>query len=47
MTASKPSDHAVYGDIDHAWLRLITCGGLDNVSEKYEANLVVFADLIR
>lgn len=37
---------AVYGDIDHAGLRLITCGGLDAVSEKYEANLVVFADLI-
>jgi sortase (surface protein transpeptidase) len=37
---------AVYGDIDHAGLRLITCGGLDYVSEKYEANLVVFADLI-
>lgn len=38
---------AVYGDIDHPGLRLITCGGLDNVSAKYEANLVVFADLTR
>jgi sortase (surface protein transpeptidase) len=37
---------AVYGDIDHAGLRVITCGGLDYVSAKYEANLVVFADLI-
>ncbi|TDW81570.1 sortase family protein [Kribbella pratensis] len=37
---------AVYGDIDHAGLRLITCGGLDAVKKKYEANLVVFADLI-
>ncbi|MEV4262427.1 class F sortase [Kribbella sp. NPDC049584] len=36
---------AVYGDIDHPGLRLITCGGLDNVSARYEANLVVFADL--
>ncbi|WP_185448599.1 class F sortase [Kribbella qitaiheensis] len=36
---------AVYGDLDHAGLRLITCGGLDYVSGKYEANLVVFADL--
>ena len=36
---------AVYGDIDHPGLRLITCGGLDTVSAKYEANLVVFADL--
>lgn len=43
--ASFPSA-AVYGDIDHPGLRLITCGGLDYVSEKYEANLVVFADLI-
>ncbi|WP_112247308.1 class F sortase [Kribbella monticola] len=37
---------AVYGDLDHAGLRLITCGGLDRTSGKYEANLVVFADLI-
>jgi LPXTG-site transpeptidase (sortase) family protein len=37
---------AVYGDLDHAGLRLITCGGLDYVSGKYEANVVVFADLI-
>jgi LPXTG-site transpeptidase (sortase) family protein len=36
---------AVYGDIDSAGLRLITCGGLDYVSRKYEANLVVFATL--
>jgi sortase (surface protein transpeptidase) len=44
--ATFPSG-AVYGDIDHAGLRLITCGGLDNMSDKYEANLVVFADLSR
>ncbi|WP_134124311.1 class F sortase [Kribbella kalugense] len=37
---------AVYGDINHAGLRLITCGGLDYESAKYEANLVVFADRI-
>ena len=37
---------AVYGDLDHAGLRLITCGGLDFVSGKFEANLVVFADLM-
>ncbi|MEV5968121.1 class F sortase [Kribbella sp. NPDC051952] len=36
---------AVYGDVNHPVLRLITCGGLDTVSRKYEANLVVFADL--
>jgi sortase (surface protein transpeptidase) len=35
---------AVYGDLDHAGLRLITCGGLSN--GKFEANLVVFADLV-
>ncbi|WP_328522972.1 class F sortase [Kribbella sp. NBC_00359] len=38
---------AVYGDIDHPGLRLITCGGLDTVSAKYEANLVDFAGLIK
>lgn len=37
---------AVYGDLGHPGLRLITCGGLDRVSEKYEANVVVFADLV-
>ncbi len=37
---------AVYGDLDHAGLRLITWSGLDYMSGKYEANLVVFADLI-
>ncbi|WP_202797125.1 class F sortase [Kribbella flavida] len=37
---------AVYGDIRHAGLRLITCGGYDPASREYEANLVAFADLI-
>ncbi|MEU4607819.1 class F sortase [Kribbella sp. NPDC023972] len=37
---------AVYGDLDHAGLRLITCGGLDQDAEKYRANVVVFADLV-
>lgn len=37
---------AVYDDIASAGLRLITCGGLDYVSRKFEANLVVFATLI-
>ncbi|HEY0472289.1 MAG TPA: class F sortase [Kribbella sp.] len=41
--SSFPSG-AVYGDLDHAGLRLITCGGLDN--GRFEANLVVFADLM-
>ncbi|MBW3658031.1 MAG: class F sortase [Actinobacteria bacterium] len=37
---------AVYGDIDHAGLRLITCGGaFDRRARSYEDNLVVFAAL--
>ncbi len=38
---------AVYGDIDHAGLRLITCGGeFDRRVNSYEDNIVVFAELI-
>lgn len=37
----------VYGNIGHAGLRLITCGGLDRTSSTYEDNVVVFADLVR
>jgi hypothetical protein len=37
---------AVYGPIDHAGLRLITCGGeFDHASGHYRDNIVVFADL--
>jgi Sortase domain len=37
----------VYGDIDHAGLRLITCGGeFDRVAHSYEDNVVVYAGLI-
>lgn len=36
----------VYGNIDNAGLRLITCGGLDLTSGDYEDNVVVFADLV-
>ena len=37
----------VYGNIDHAGLRLITCAGtFNNASGHYEDNLVVFADLV-
>ena len=40
-----PSD-AVYGPIDHAGLRLITCGGdFDDKAGHYRDNIVVFADL--
>jgi hypothetical protein len=35
---------AVYGDLDHAGLRLITCGGaFDETTGEYEDNVVVFA----
>jgi hypothetical protein len=37
----------VYGDLDHAGLRLITCGGtFDFSARSYEDNTVVFASLI-
>ena len=38
---------AVYGDIDHAGLRLITCGGaFDEGVQDYRDNVVVFARLV-
>jgi hypothetical protein len=38
---------AVYGNIDHAGLRLITCGGsFDPQSHSYDENVVVFAELV-
>jgi Sortase domain len=37
----------VYGDIDHAGLRLITCGGsFDQQTRDYDDNVVAFADLV-
>jgi sortase (surface protein transpeptidase) len=37
----------VYGDIDHAGLRLITCSGsYDRQAKRYNMNLVVYASLI-
>ena len=37
----------VYGDIDHAGLRILTCGGaFDEASGHYLDNIVVFASLI-
>jgi len=37
----------VYGNLDHAALRLITCGGsFNSASGHYEDNIVAFADLI-
>lgn len=41
-----PTDE-VYGDIDHAGLRLITCGGVFNRAKgSHDDNIVVFAELI-
>lgn len=41
-----PTD-AVYGDIDHAGLRLITCGGaFDRQARSYEDNIVAYARLV-
>jgi hypothetical protein len=43
---SFPTD-AVYGDLDHAGLRLITCGGeFDEEAGDYADNVVVFATLV-
>ena len=38
---------AVYGNIDHAGLRLITCGGLNQLTGDFEDNTVVFAVLAK
>jgi len=41
-----PTDE-VYGDIDHAGLRLITCGGrFDEETGDYLDNVIVFASLV-
>jgi len=41
-----PTDD-VYGDIDHAGLRLITCGGdFDHATGNYLDDVVVYADLV-
>lgn len=41
-----PTDE-VYGDIDHAGLRLITCGGIFNrATGSHDDNIVVFAVLV-
>lgn len=37
----------VYGNIDHAGLRLVTCGGtFDSSIHSYESNIVVYAALV-
>ncbi len=41
-----PTD-AVYGQIDHPGLRLITCGGAyDEVANRYLDNIIVWADMV-
>ena len=42
---SKFPTEAVYGDINHAGLRLITCGDYDFKARKYIRDTVVFASL--
>jgi sortase (surface protein transpeptidase) len=42
-----PTD-VVYGDINYAGLRLITCGGsFDRAAHSYNDNIVVFAQLMK
>ena len=48
---SYPKDHfptlEVYGNTDHAALRLITCGGkFDFSTHSYESNIVAYASLV-
>jgi LPXTG-site transpeptidase (sortase) family protein len=46
FSKSQFPSRAVYGTIDHAGLRLITCGGTyDAVRHRYLDNVVVFARL--
>jgi len=46
FSKSRFPTHAVYGAIDHAGLRLITCGGTyDAARHRYLDNVVVFARL--
>ncbi|GAA1909644.1 class F sortase [Streptantibioticus ferralitis] len=51
QTAEYPKEkfpsQAVYGNIDHAGLRLITCGGTKNTTtHAYPDNVVVYASLV-
>jgi hypothetical protein len=46
FSKSEFPSRAVYGPIDHAGLRLITCGGTyDAAQHKYLDNVIVFAKL--
>jgi sortase (surface protein transpeptidase) len=39
--------HRVYGDVDRAELRLITCGTWNDHTQEYDDNVVVFARLVQ
>ena len=42
-----PTDE-VYGDLDHAGLRLITCGGrFSRAARSYDDNVIAYAELVR
>lgn len=48
FSQNKFPTEKVYGNIDHAGLRLITCGGTFNQqTQQYTANTVVFAEMIQ
>jgi hypothetical protein len=44
--ATFPTD-LVYGDVDRAELRLITCGNWNGTTHEYDDDVVVFARLVR
>lgn len=46
VTKTKFPSEQVYGNIDNAGLRVITCGGYDEDSHEYEDNIIVFAKLV-
>ena len=38
----------LYGDLDHAGLRLITCGGrFSRAARSYDDNVIAYAELVR
>ena len=45
FSKSEFPTRSVYGPINHAGLRLITCGNYDEPSQEYLDNVVVFAKL--
>ena len=39
--------HLVYGDVNRAELRLITCAHWNSTTQEYDDDVVVFAQLVR